>query len=167
MRKFLRSFRFAAEGVIACAAGERNMRVHLCAAFYALALMPFYDFSRAEKIAVAVVIGMVISAEAMNTAVEALTDLASPDRCKLAKLAKDAAAAAVLITAVTAAAVGFVLYFDTDTLGEIFRKISGDLRALAAVILSAAAWAAFICAPLGSVRNKKITPKKTNAHDDT
>lgn len=161
MKKFLRSFCFAGRGVFACIAGERNMRVHLCAAFYAIILMPYYGFTRAEKISVAIVIGFVISAEALNTAVEALTDLASPQYHKLAGLAKDAAAAAVLIAAVTAAAVGFMLYLDLAALGRIYKLLSGDLRALALFALSAAAWIAFICAPLKSIRNKTDNAEKT------
>jgi undecaprenol kinase len=53
-----------------------------------------------------VAIGLVLFAELLNTAVEAVVDLVSPDYHPLAKQAKDVAAAAVLVSAVTAVAAG-------------------------------------------------------------
>ncbi len=54
----------------------------------------------------ALAIGMVLFAELLNTAVEAVVDLVSPDEHPLAKQAKDVAAAAVLVAALTAVAAG-------------------------------------------------------------
>ena len=56
----------------------------------------------------------------MNTAVEAVVDLVTPSYNKIAQIAKDIAAGAVLISALTAIAVGFILFFDLDRLGKIF-----------------------------------------------
>ena len=148
MRRFLRGFQFAGKGVIACIAGERNMRVHLCAAFYVLLLMPFYGFTRGEKLAVFIVIGMVISAEAFNTAIEALTDLVSPEQNRLAGLTKDAAAGAVLVSAIAAVAVGVTLYIDFNVLAEILRSVTSSIPMTIFAVLSVVAWIGFICAPL-------------------
>ena len=158
MIRFLRGFVYAGKGVIACILGERNMRFHLYAAFYVLLLMPFYGFSRGEKLAVFIVIGAVISAEAFNTAVEALTNLVSPEQNVLAGLAKDAAAGGVLVSAAAAAAVGVTLYFDRTVMGDILSYFGGHSLALTAFILSVIAWIGFICAPL---------KKKTGAHRET
>lgn len=157
MRRFLRGFVFAVKGLIACAAGERNMRIHLCFAFYVLTLMPFYSFSRAEKLAVILAVGSVIAAEAFNTAIEALTDLVSPRYNELAKTAKDAAAGAVLAAAVFAAAVGVMLYFDIETIKQIVFRLSRNTGVLVAAIVTFIAWICFICAPLKGKdrRNKK------------
>lgn len=158
MKRFLRGFVFAGKGVIACIAGERNMRVHLCAAFYVLCLMPFYSFTPGEKCEVFIVIGAVTAAEAFNTALEALTDLVSPEHQPLAGLAKDAAAGAVLLTAIAAATVGVTLYLDTQVLSEILDFLCGGVIRIILFVLSVAAWIGFICAPI---------KKKTGAHRET
>ena len=148
MRRFLRGFIYAGKGVAACILGERNMRVHLCAAFYVLALMPFYHFTRTERLAVFIVIGMVISAEAFNTAIEAIVDLVSPEQNRLAGLAKDAGAGAVLITAAAAAAVGVTLYADIGVLAEIFHTLTGSIPLLTGALASLVLWIIIICSPL-------------------
>jgi diacylglycerol kinase (ATP) len=56
------------------------------------------------------VIGLVISLEILNTAVEAVVDLCSPEQSELARIAKDAAAGAVLVAAITAVAVGAFIF---------------------------------------------------------
>ncbi len=148
MIRFLRGFVYASKGIIACILGERNMRVHLCAAFYVLLLMPFYDFTRGEKIAVFAVIGMVTGAEAVNTAIEAVVDFVSPEHTTLAGLAKDAAAGGVLLTAIAAAAVGITLYFDGAVIREIAAYFGRHMFMLTAFVLSIVCWIGFICAPL-------------------
>ena len=148
MKRFLRGFGFAAKGIASCILGERNMRVHLCAAFYVLMLMPFYDFTRGEKLAVFIVIGMVTGAEAFNTALEAVVDLVSPEHNALAGLAKDAAAGAVLLAAIAAAAVGVTLYFDAAAIRGIVGYFGGHMLMLAVFVLSCICWIGFICAPL-------------------
>ena len=142
-----RSFCYAGRGILSCIKNERNMRIHLCASFYVLLLMPFYGFSRVEKAAVFLCIGLVTALEAVNTAVEAATDLISTKKHPLAALAKDAAAGAVLFAAISAATVGITLYYDTAVLRSIFewfvsRPVLGVL-----FVLSPAAWAAFIFLP--------------------
>ncbi|MDD2633836.1 MAG: diacylglycerol kinase family protein, partial [Bacteroidales bacterium] len=64
----------------------------------------------AEWILLLIVVGMVWAAEAINTALELLIDLVSPQKHPLAGRAKDVAAAAVLITAIIAALVGVILF---------------------------------------------------------
>ena len=74
------------------------------------ALGAWLDIDRGEWVAVVLCCALVISLECMNTAVEAVVDLASPDIHPLAKRAKDCAAGAVLISAVGAAVVGCVVF---------------------------------------------------------
>lgn len=63
-----------------------------------------------EWIAVSIVIGAVLAAEAINSAIEALADLVSPEYNAAIKKTKDLAAGAVLITAIAAAIVGFIIF---------------------------------------------------------
>lgn len=109
MKKRLLSFKYAFKGVRAAAA-EANFRIHLAAAA-SVALLGYYlDISIAEWCAVLLCFGLVMSAEAMNSAVERLVDLVSPGRHEKAGEIKDIAAGAVLITACAAALVGALIF---------------------------------------------------------
>lgn len=149
MRKFLRGFYYAACGIIACIRTERNMRVHCCAAFYVLIFMRFYGFTSAEKSLIFLTIGAVMAAEAFNTAIESVVDMISPERNFSAKLAKDAAAGAVLLTAIAAAAVGLTLFSDTDTIKNIGKWLAENKAAAVLLAASALAWIYFITRPSG------------------
>ena len=108
-RRTLRSFRFAAAGVIFLVRTQPNARVHLAAAAAVAALAAWLRVSPSAWATLALCVGLVVSLEAMNTAVEFAVDLASPRHHELAKAAKDTAAAAVLIAAVLSVVVGLLL----------------------------------------------------------
>lgn len=110
MKRFLRGFVDAGRGLWTCLREERNFRIHLCAAAYALGFAPAMALSRGEWAALLLTIALVIGMEAVNTAIERAVDLASPDRHPLARAAKDAAAGAVLFCAVAAVGVGVALF---------------------------------------------------------
>ena len=103
---FIKSFGYAARGVWYCIRHERNFRIHLGIAAYVLAFAPYFSLSRAEWAVLAVLMALVLCAEAVNTAVERTVDLASTERQPRARAAKDAAAGAVLLCALAAALVG-------------------------------------------------------------
>lgn len=107
---FVRSFSFAGQGVWYVIRTQRNMRVHLAAAACAIALGAALRIGAADWACVILAIGLVLTAEALNTVVEALTDLCTEEFHPLAKIAKDAAAGAVLIASVAAAAVGIAVF---------------------------------------------------------
>jgi diacylglycerol kinase len=86
------------------------MRLHVAAAILAIAAGCFFQISAAEWIAVSLCIGLVMSLECLNTAVERLADRMSPEEHPLIRQAKDAAAAAVLLAAITAAVVGCLVF---------------------------------------------------------
>lgn len=96
------------------------MRIHLVIAFFTILLSMFYNFSRQEYIVLVITIAAVIACEMLNTALEAIVDIVSPSYSKMAQLAKDVAAGAVLITALAAAAVGLFLFWDLTKFHEIF-----------------------------------------------
>ncbi len=110
LRKRADSFRFAFQGLKDLIRTQPNARIHLLAAVVATGAGLFFRISPPEWVAVILCIAVVFAAEAVNTALEYLTDLVSPDYHPLAGKTKDAAAAAVLILAIGAAAVGLVVF---------------------------------------------------------
>jgi diacylglycerol kinase (ATP) len=107
---FVRSFSFAWQGVWHVVRTQRNMRVHLLAGSAAVAAGLVLRISAVEWACVLAAIGLVLTAEAMNTVVEALVDLCTGEFHPLAKIAKDVAAGAVLIASAAAAGVGIAVF---------------------------------------------------------
>ena len=113
MRPFARSFRFALRGIALCLR-ERNFRFHIALAAYMFGYLLAYDWfvlSRAQWAALVLATALVLGAEAVNTAIEAAVNLASPARHPLAARAKDAAAGAVFLCALGAVAAGVALLY--------------------------------------------------------
>lgn len=106
----LKSFQYAFQGMGDLLRTQPNARIHLFLAALALVLGWMFSLSATEWCLLALAMGMVFAAEAFNTALEYLTDLASPEFHELAGKAKDAAAAAVLFSAIAAAAIGFIIF---------------------------------------------------------
>lgn len=110
MRSFLRrehsAFGHAWHGVRSALRQEAHLRFHAVATFIVLILGAVLPLTRTDWALLVLAIGAVWTAELLNTAVERLTDLVSPEPHPLAGQAKDVAAAAVLATAVAAAVVG-------------------------------------------------------------
>ncbi len=89
---------------------QANARIHLVAMAAVIAAGCYFQVSATEWCLLVFAMAAVMAAEAFNTALEHLTDLASPDIHPLAGKAKDVAAAAVLIMAIGAAIVGLVVF---------------------------------------------------------
>jgi len=106
----LKSFRYAFAGLRYVILNESNMHVHIMALFVVLVMGFYFHLSVTEWCLVVIVIGMVVIAETLNTALELLTDLTSPDYHPLAGKAKDVAAGAVVLAAITAAIVGSLIF---------------------------------------------------------
>jgi diacylglycerol kinase (ATP) len=106
----LASVRYALRGLGALLRHEPNARLHLVATVVVVALGVVVRLAPLEWCAVAVAIGMVWMAEALNTAVEALCDLVHPDPHPLVARAKDVAAAGVLCAALGAATIGVLVF---------------------------------------------------------
>lgn len=121
---FLRSFVYAGRGIWFCIRHERNFRIHMVAAAYVLIFAPYFSLTRGEWAALLAIIGLVTAAEAVNTAVEQTVNLAAPGRRTRARVAKDAAAGAVLLCAVAAAAAGVLLF----ARWEVWLCILSDFR---------------------------------------
>lgn len=89
---------------------QPNARIHCVAATAVVALGAWHGVSPMEWALLALAIALVMGAEAINTALEYLVDLASPEWHPLARNAKDVAAAAVLICSIGAAVMGAVVF---------------------------------------------------------
>jgi diacylglycerol kinase (ATP) len=104
------SFGHAIRGLTELLATQHNARIHAAATLAACALAGLLGISAGEWLALVLAIAAVWSAEAMNTAFEALCDLVSPDRRALVQRVKDVAAGAVLVSAAGAATVGLIVF---------------------------------------------------------
>jgi len=107
---FWRSFVFAGQGVWHAVRHQRNMRVHLVAAVAAVVAGLVLKISAVAWACVLLAIGLVLTAEMLNTVVEALVDLYTDEYHPLAKIAKDTAAGAVLVSALAALGVGLAVF---------------------------------------------------------
>lgn len=150
----VQSFRCAIKGLFSCFKTERNFRIHLCALFYVIWFSRFYDFSRGEKALLAITVGFVIVSELLNTAIETVVDLVSPEKNTLAGLAKDISAGGVLFSAFTAIAVGFNLFFDKEVTKKILATYIESIPQLVFLIITVVFWALLIFMP-NYIRNKK------------
>jgi diacylglycerol kinase (ATP) len=104
------SFRFAWTGLYYTFLTQRNFRIHVSIGIVAIGLGLVLHLSRLEMTVVALTIGMVLAMELLNTALEAVVDLTVKQTYHdLAKIAKDCAAGAVLITSLAAIAVAGLL----------------------------------------------------------
>ncbi len=112
MQKTLESFNNAITGIIETVRTERNMVIHLVIALGVLVASFFFDITKYEFLVLAVTITMVMAAELVNTAIEATIDMTTNYYHPLAKIAKNAAAGAVLITAINALLVGYIIFWD-------------------------------------------------------
>lgn len=112
VRKLIDSFNYAIEGISYALKTQRNMKIHFLAAILVLVFCLFFNLSRIELIAILATITMVIVAEMINTAIEAVVDLLTDTYHPLAKVAKNVAAGAVLITAVNSLFVAYIIFFD-------------------------------------------------------
>lgn len=106
----LRCFVDAAAGLRAVFVTQANAKVHAAATVVVVAAGFFFALSAGEWALVVLAIALVWTAEAVNTAVESVVDLASPDLHPLAGRAKDAAAGAVLVAAIGAAIIGACVF---------------------------------------------------------
>ena len=105
-----RSFRYAARGVVALLRSQHNAWIHAAASVAVVGLGLYVGLSRLEWCLVVLAMVAVWSAEAVNTAFEALCDVASPEAHPLVERAKDIAAGAVLLAAAGAVVVGVLVF---------------------------------------------------------
>ncbi len=106
---WLESLNCAIEGILWAARSERHVRYHLVAALAVLFLALFFKVTALEFFLLVLAAVIVIFAELMNTAIEAVVDLVTDEYQELAKRAKDVAAGAVLVTSIGAMVLGYLV----------------------------------------------------------
>ena len=109
--KFWRSFNHAFEGIMYAAKTQQNMRAHLIIALLVVLASLLLRLERYYVIALVLCIGLVLSLELLNTAIEAIVDLLTVTHHPLAKTAKDLAAGAVLVASIAAVVVGYLTFY--------------------------------------------------------
>lgn len=112
-----KSFAYALRGFKFAVDNERNMRIHLSVTLFVLEFSLLYGVTATEFMILLILFGLVISAEMVNTAIEALVNLQTTSYDMLARIAKDVAAGAVLVLAAVAVAVGGIIFLDLEKLG--------------------------------------------------
>ncbi len=103
------SFRFAFAGLRYVLWSERNARIHLAIAILVLLVSAWLRLSALEWVLIIAAIALVFAGEMLNTVVELTVDMVTSELNPLAKRAKDVAAGAVLVAAIAAAIMGFII----------------------------------------------------------
>jgi undecaprenol kinase len=106
----LSSFRLAILGILTAIKQERNVKIHLIITILVIILGLLNDLSKQEWMFIAFCIGLVISLELINTAIERVVDLVTSEYHPLAKEAKDIAAGAVFIAAILSIVIGGIIF---------------------------------------------------------
>lgn len=109
-KKRAKAFRYAWQGMKALVRYEHNARIHLVAAVLAIGAGIIFGITTMEWCLIILCISLVISAEAVNSAVEALADKMCKEHDPLIGRAKDLGATAVTLLALAAAAVGLIIF---------------------------------------------------------
>lgn len=110
MKKFLKGFTYAWNGLIYAFATQINFKFHVFAAVIAIALGLYFNLSQTEWLWICSAILFVLIVELLNTAIEILVNLVSPGYDPKAGIIKDISAAAVLITALFAVIVSLFIF---------------------------------------------------------
>jgi diacylglycerol kinase len=108
----LKAFGFAFKGLADLFLNHEPIWIHLAAIFFALSTAWVLDFPAWKWAMFVICIGFTITTESLNTAIEYVVDLVSPEYHELAGKAKDVAAAGVLVSAVTALVVYLILVWE-------------------------------------------------------
>jgi len=103
------SFRYAFGGWWYVIRTQRNAWIHAIVSISVIGLALWLGLNRYDWALIVIAIAMVWTAEFINTALEAIVDLASPEQHELAKISKDVGASAVLIAAASAAIIGLII----------------------------------------------------------
>ena len=146
----LKSFNYAFQGLVEAVRHQRNMRIHLVLGLLVLIATIFLNVSRLQLVAVIVSVAFVFITEMINSAIEAVVDMITDEFDPRAKAAKDLVAGAVLIAAINALVVAYLVLADRLThvsldLLIVIRRSPAHLTivALAVVLLAVIALKAF------------------------
>lgn len=107
---FYKSLSYAISGIIQCVKKERNIKIHFFVMILVIISGFLFQISITEWLICILLFALIISLELVNTAIEAVVDLCTQEIHPLAKIAKDTAAGAVLISAVASVVIGLIIF---------------------------------------------------------
>ncbi len=110
LKRFYKSFTYSIDGLKYAYRYEQSMLIHVIATVCVIAANIFFGVTAFEWLITMLAIGMVLSSELMNTAIEAAVDLVTLEINPLAKIAKDCGSAATFVLAIMAAVIGCIIY---------------------------------------------------------
>ena len=123
MKAFIKGFGYAFRGIAFGVINERNMRFHVRIFIYMMFFLLHYDFFEVSKTQFAILLMMsslVMAGELFNTGIERAADAATLEKNEFVKIAKDAAAGAVLVLAIFSVAVGIIILYQPSAFTEMF-----------------------------------------------
>lgn len=157
-KKLFMSFVYAFRGIFRTIKNERNLRIHLTCVIYMISILSLTDWftlSRTDWAILVLCCGTVIGGEIVNTAIENAVNLASEEYTEYGKISKDAAAGAVLISAVTAVVVGIIILFQPDAFKAMYEYFVSKPAMLAVFVLSIIPATLFIFFGIPTGKGKK------------
>ncbi len=110
MKKFIRSLKFALEGLAQAWKSQSNFRIQLVISVVVILAGVMFHLSATEWCVIVLVIGQVLAAELFNTVAEELVNWIEPSFHERARIIKDIAAGATLITAIVAGVTGLLIF---------------------------------------------------------
>ena len=110
-RRFIKSFKYAFEGIHYAFRNDQNLLIHLLAAFLVINASIALRVTPSQMAILGLTMMMVITAEMINSAIEKMVDLITKEHRQEAKIAKDVAAGMVLVTAIAAVVIGTLILF--------------------------------------------------------
>lgn len=133
-KDIFRSFGYAFRGLFQTICDERNFRIHLVAVCLVSCFAALYGVSVGQAVILVILYAVVLSLELLNTALEHVVNLASPQWSAVAKKAKDAAAGGVLISAIASVVVAVFLFRDSEKWAVVFEKITTPLGIILLIV---------------------------------
>ena len=149
-KKLFRSFVYAFRGVWGTIKSERNMRIHITCVAYMFSILGFTDWftlSRTDWAILVVASGTVLAAEVINTAIENAVNLATEQYSKFAEISKDAAAGAVLVSAIFAVITGVIIMYQPAAFSAMYNHFTANPLQFALLALSIIPATLFIFLP--------------------
>jgi diacylglycerol kinase (ATP) len=110
-RTLAESFFYAISGILYAFNTQRNIKIHFMVAILIIIISFLLKLNTIELLIVFLTIAMVLTAEMINTAIEAVVDMFTQEYHPLARVAKNVAAGAVLISALNAVIVGYLIFY--------------------------------------------------------
>lgn len=127
-------FGYAFQGIFRTVKEERNFRIHLVAVLSVTWFAFLYEVTAGQALVLVILFALVLSLELLNTAVEHTVDLITKEPSLLAKKAKDAAAGAVLVSALGSVIVAVLMFCDPVHWAMVGEKMSSPIRIVCLIV---------------------------------